>query len=150
MNPLVEAIIRIAQKKRLRIVSAESVTGGRIAARFTSVSGASDVFYSGIVAYDQESKTRFLNIPHDFFEKHSVYSVECAEMMAKNWLIKCNADFCISTTGQAEESGEVFFALVSKCETRSFLKIFEGDRNIVQEQAAQYALEILLLDLEKE
>lgn len=150
MNALAKAIIGFAKKNHLRLSCAESVTGGRVVSALTSVSGASEVFYSGIVSYDIESKIRFLDIPKDFFETHSVYSLDCAEKMAENWRKKCDVDFCISTTGQAEGSGEIFFGLSGREGAASSLKIFDGTRNAVQAQAAQYALEILLLEMEKQ
>lgn len=141
---LPEKIIALAKEKKLRICCVESITGGRIASALTSVSGASEVFYSGIITYDTESKIKFLDIPKSFFEKNSVYSHECAKKMAENWRKKCEADICISTTGNAEgERKEVFFGISTPKETESFSELFEGNRNEVQEKATEYALKIL-------
>jgi PncC family amidohydrolase len=146
---LPEKIITLAKEKKLRLCCAESITGGRIAAALTGVSGASEVFYSGVVVYDTQSKIRFLDIPESFFEKNSVFSAECAKKMAENFKEKCEADICISTTGNAEgEKKEVFFALATAKGETSFSSIFEGNRNEVQERATGYALETLLFSLE--
>lgn len=142
---LPEKIITLAKEKKLRICSVESITGGRIAAALTSVSGASDVFYAGITTYDTASKIQFLDIPKFFFEENSVYSHKCAKKMAKSFLEKCEADICISTTGNAEgERKEVFFGIATPEKTRSFSEIFKGNRTEVQEKALEFGLGLLL------
>ncbi len=144
MFELAQKIISLATQKKLRICSVESVTGGRVASSLTSIPNSSATFYSGIVTYSLDSKLKFLEIPRDFFEHQSVYSTECALLMAEAWRKKCEADICISTTGEAMNSRQIFFGLSDTSETQTFVKILSGNRNQVQEEATEHALELIL------
>ncbi len=145
MSNLPEKVIERATAHEIRICCAESITGGRIASALTSVSGASKVFYSGIVTYDLDAKVKFLEIPAEFFDEHNVYSAECAVEMAENWRKKCDAHICISTTGQAVASGQIFFGVsIDRSDSVSHTQFFTGDRNEIQEQATQFALQLFL------
>lgn len=147
MREIAQDILQLADRHDCRLCSAESVTGGRIAAALTAVSGASQVFFAGGVFYDVRAKTRFLGIPDEFFEDFSVYSAECAARMATEWRERCDADFCIATTGEAEPVdqpyGRVYFAVATRNEVLTDSKGFTGTRNNIQEQAALFALRFL-------
>ena len=62
-------IIKELKSRKLKLATAESCTGGRISAAFTAVSGASDVFQGGIVAYQPCIKTEFLKVPQEIIER---------------------------------------------------------------------------------
>lgn len=153
MSDIAERIIRLAEKNDWRICAAESVTGGRIAAALTAVSGASRSFYCGGVFYDTRAKSAFLGLTDDFFAECGVYSTECAVEMASRWRERCEADFCIATTGEAEPidspHGRVFFAVGTPEATEHTDKGFGGGRNAIQAEATEYALRFLYKMMEQ-
>ena len=79
----VEALVLDASRERgLTLASAESCTGGLVAARLTAVPGSSDVFVGGIVAYANEVKAQELGVPADVLEQHGAVSAQAAAAMA--------------------------------------------------------------------
>lgn len=93
----------IAAKKTVAV--AESCTGGLIASRITDISGASEVFKGGIVAYSNELKTKLLHVDEKIFSKYGAVSPECAEAMVRGIHKITNADFCVAVTGIAGPTG---------------------------------------------
>lgn len=94
-----------ARDKRLRITTAESCTGGLLAALLTDVAGASDVVEGGFVTYSNAAKTQALGVPAVLIEKHGAVSREVAEAMAEGALKHANADLAIAITGIAGPAG---------------------------------------------
>jgi nicotinamide-nucleotide amidase len=83
------------------IATAESCTGGKIAEKITSVSGASAYFRGSIVSYATETKIEVLNVSQDLIDKYSVVSIEVVEAMARNAQKLFKTDYAIATTGNA-------------------------------------------------
>ncbi len=83
------------------LATAESCTGGKIAERITSNSGASVFFKGSVVSYATSAKVDVLNVDNDLIEEYSVVSVQVAEEMAKNVQKLFKTDFAIATTGNA-------------------------------------------------
>ena len=83
------------------MATAESCTGGKIAERITSISGASTYFKGSIVSYATEAKIDVLQIDEEVINKNSVVSIEVAEAMAKNARKIFKTDYAIATTGNA-------------------------------------------------
>src|ERR1700742_2547679 len=75
-------ILEKAREKRLRIVTAESCTGGLIAGLLTEIPGSSDVVERGFVTYSNESKEDLLGVPADLIHAHGAVSPEVASAMA--------------------------------------------------------------------
>jgi len=104
------------------ICTAESMTGGKIAATLVSVAGASSYFKGGFVAYSAETKQQLLGVPKSLIEKHSVVSKEVAEVMAISAQKKLKTDYAIAVTGNAGPTtdktdktiGVVYIALASE------------------------------------
>ncbi len=148
MKDIAAQILELAEQHKWRICSVESVTGGQIASAFTSISGASRTFFAGSVLYDTRAKIRFLDLSDDFFAEVGVYSTECAVEMALRWRSACDADFCISTTGEAEATdlpqSRVFFAVASKDGSEHTDRGYSGKRTIIQAAATEDALHFLL------
>lgn len=147
-------IIALATARGVRIASVESITGGRVAAALTSVSGAGKAFFAGGVFYHRDAKKLLLGIPDDFFQEHSVYSPECARLMATNWLEKTGADFCIATTGEAEsdapgKTGTVFFGVATKTSVIDHHETFVGERLEIQDHACLTALRLLHTEMRR-
>lgn len=98
---LVEKLI--ARKKTVAV--AESCTGGLAASRITDISGASEVFRGGVVAYSDELKQKILHVDEKILSKNGAVSSECAEAMVRGIHKITNADFCVSVTGIAGPTG---------------------------------------------
>ena len=86
----------------MKIATAESCTGGRIAAAFTARSGASRYFEGGVVAYQDEVKVRLLGVPAEMIERCGVVSRQVAEEMVRGVCRLMGADFGLASTGYAE------------------------------------------------
>lgn len=94
-------LIEILKSKGLKISVAESFTGGNIASKLTLVSGASSVFYEGIVAYNENAKIERLNVKSQSIEDCKPVSFEVASEMTQGLLANGKCDLAISTTGIA-------------------------------------------------
>jgi nicotinamide-nucleotide amidase len=102
----VEALVLAACRERgLTLASAESCTGGLVAARLTAVSGSSDVFIGGIVAYANEVKAQELGVPAEVLEQHGAVSAEAAAAMADGVRERLGADVGVAVTGIAGPDG---------------------------------------------
>ncbi len=86
----------------MTVSTAESCTGGRIAAAITAESGASRYFEGGVVAYQNEVKERMLGVPAEMIEKYGVVSREVAEEMVKGACRLFHTDYALASTGYAE------------------------------------------------
>ena len=105
-----------ADERSLRIATAESCTGGLLAALLTDVRGRGHVFERGFVTYTNEAKSELLGIPMDLIDEHGAVSRTIALAMARGALDRSRADFALSITGFAgpggpdDEEGLVHFA----------------------------------------
>jgi nicotinamide-nucleotide amidase len=100
-----EIVLDEARARGLLLGTAESCTGGLVAARLTSVAGSSDVFLGGIVAYDNAVKTARLGVPAETLEMHGAVSAETAAAMARGARDALGADVAVSDTGIAGPGG---------------------------------------------
>jgi len=101
-----EAVVNEMLRVRgLRLGVAESCTGGSLAARITSVSGASDVFCGGVVAYSNGAKRDLLCVPGDVIDEHGAVSEPVALALAAGARQRLGADVGVSTTGVAGPTG---------------------------------------------
>lgn len=94
-----------ARQSRLRIVSAESCTGGLVAALFTHIPGSSDVFERGFVTYTNRAKQEMLGVPGDLIADSGAVSEPVATMMAEGALAESRANIAIAITGVAGPGG---------------------------------------------
>lgn len=100
-----ERILAEARKRHLKIATAESCTGGLVAACLTAIAGSSDVVERGFVTYSNEAKTDMLGVRPDLIAAHGAVSVEVAEAMAQGALTHSHADVALSITGIAGPGG---------------------------------------------
>lgn len=100
-----EEIGTLLKEKHLTMATAESCTGGGIAALVTSVSGSSSYFNGGIVAYQNEVKEQILKVHSETIEKYNVVSAQTVEEMAKGAMKALHADCAVATSGIAGPTG---------------------------------------------
>ena len=93
------------RERGLTLATAESCTGGLVAARLTSVPGSSDVFLGAVVAYADEVKARELGVPAEVLERHGAVSAEAAAAMAAGARARLGADVAVAVTGVAGPGG---------------------------------------------
>jgi len=99
------AVAKMLTARGQTLAVAESCTGGALSARFTALSGASEYFLGGVVAYDNAVKTHVLGVDSATIEQHGAVSREVAEQMAAGVLRLTGSDYAISTTGIAGPAG---------------------------------------------
>jgi len=148
-------IARIAAALRRRgekLGTAESCTGGLIAAACTDVAGSSDWFERGVVSYSNEAKTELLGVPVALIAAHGAVSAEVAEQMARGLLARAPVQWAIAVTGiagpgggsAAKPVGTVWLALAGPGGvTHVWCEHFGGDRAAVRAQTVTSALRAL-------
>lgn len=147
---LYETFVNVLRLRNRKVTTAESMTGGRIAANVISVPGASDVYYEGFVTYDTLAKERRLGVEHATVVKETVVSAAVAYEMAKGLLEFCFANVAISITGYAggkireESDGLCFIGVGVDDDIEVYKYKFAGDREEVIKKAADTAVFIAL------
>jgi nicotinamide-nucleotide amidase len=99
------ALLDLCRRKKLTIATAESCTGGLVAATLTEIPGSSDVVERGFVTYSNAAKQAMLGVPEATLEKFGAVSRETAEAMAQGALAHSPADLAVSITGIAGPGG---------------------------------------------
>lgn len=148
---LEEAVTVLLWNRNLTLSTAESCTGGAIAARIVNVPGASDVFLQGMVTYSNEAKKRTLGVREDTLRLYGAVSEECAKEMAEGGCSFSGTDVCLSVTGIAgpgggtleKPVGTVFMGCCVKGKTTVREYHFTGNRARVREQTAAHGLAFL-------
>jgi len=149
-------VVRILSEKGLKISTAESCTGGMLAASIINISGASDVFEEGYITYSDKSKSKLLNVKECTLKTYGAVSKETAMEMAAGCARNAHSDVALVTTGVAGPSGGtkdkpvglVYIGCCYKDKVITSENVFLGDRLSVRQQtvekALQMALEIIL------
>ena len=137
----------------LTVATAESLTGGLLAAALTSVAGSSACMRGGIVSYATDLKSALLGVDVDLLARCGSVDAEVARQMASGVAAACGSDVGISTTGVAGPSeqngiavGTVFVAVISPRQPLGVVRelALPGDRRAVRDQTVAVALEVLL------
>jgi nicotinamide-nucleotide amidase len=100
-----DIVLALCRARKLTLATAESCTGGLVAARLTAVSGSSDVFRGGVVAYADEIKQLRLGVERDVLEAYGAVSAETAKEMAHGARTRLDADVAVAVTGVAGPGG---------------------------------------------
>jgi nicotinamide-nucleotide amidase len=139
--------------KGLKIATAESCTGGLVAALLTEISGSSSVMERGFVTYSNEAKIELIGVPAELIAAHGAVSEPVARAMAEGALAHSRADVAVGITGVAGPTGGtatkpvglVHFGLARKGAATIHLERRYGDlgREIVRRQAVEDALALL-------
>ena len=152
LNRTVEDLLELCRRSNLRIVTAESCTGGLLAAHLTDIAGSSDVVERGFVTYSNDAKAEQLDIPMALIEAHGAVSEPVARAMADGALAKSRAQLSASVTGIAGPGGAtpdkpvglVFIASARRGGTIIGERhMFPGDRTEVRHATVRAALDLL-------
>jgi len=143
-------VLRALEDVGASLATAESLTGGRLAALLTAVPGASRVFLGGVVAYDPAVKEHVLGVPHDLVALHGVVSAECARAMAVGARELTGATYAVSTTGVAgpdpsegQPPGTVFVGVAGPGGDRAIALTLTGERSAIADRTCREALGLL-------
>ena len=149
-------IINLLKKKKIKISFAESCTGGKLSSYFTSVSGASKVFETGLITYSNRAKIDILKVPEQIIKKFGAVSQQCCLSMVKNLSKISKSKFCISITGVAGPNGGnikkpvglVFIGIKfnKKILVNKYLFNNKG-RSYIQKRAVEKSLDLILVNL---
>jgi nicotinamide-nucleotide amidase len=150
-RPVEELILDLAREQGLTLGLAESCTGGLVAARLTSVPGASDVLRGGIVAYENEVKLAQLGVPEETLVAHGAVSAETATAMAEGARTSLDADVAVAVTGIAGPGGGTpdkpvgLVHIHAAGPGRAFARELHlpGDREAIRRRATAAALHLL-------
>jgi nicotinamide-nucleotide amidase len=146
------ALLDRCRARGLRLATAESCTGGLIAATLTAIAGSSDVLDRGFVTYSNVAKAEILGVPVALIARLGAVSSEVAMAMAEGALVHAPAALAIAVTGVAGPDGGsaekpvglVWFGLAERGRaTRSERQVFPGDRTAVRAAAVTRALALL-------
>lgn len=96
-----KAVLRLAHHKNLTLVTAESCTGGLVAAVLSAAPGAAETLHGGYITYTEENKTAVLNVSPALMEKCGTVCSDVARAMAEGALVNSPADIAIAITGVA-------------------------------------------------
>ncbi len=149
---VMEGLIKYLKVNKKTISFAESCTGGLLASKFTKKPGASAVFNGSVISYSNDIKKSWLGVSKETLDIYGAVSKECVKEMLKGIEKMTNCDISVAISGIAGPTGEtenkkigtVFIGIKNndKIEIKEFL--LKGDRNFIQEQAARFAIEMIL------
>lgn len=149
---LAEAVLAACRVRGWRLATAESCTGGLVAAALTAIAGSSDVVERGFFVYSNAAKMELLSVSAETLMAHGAVSAEAAAAMARGALTHAPVDLAVSVTGVAGPGGGtpqkpiglVYLGLARKeGEVRVERRAFTGDRAAVRNGAVASALELL-------
>jgi len=148
---IAEIVVELCRTHRLTLATAESCTGGLVAARLTSVPGSSDVFLGSVVAYSNEVKETGLGVERAVLETYGAVSAEAAAAMAHGVRARLSADVGVAVTGVAGPEGGtdekpvglVFVHAVGPDGEEARRTELPGDREMVRGRATAASLHLV-------
>ena len=150
-----EKLVKELLKRGYHITTAESCTGGLVAASIVDISGASEVFEEGYITYSDRVKGKLLGVSADSLEKYTAVSAQVAEEMAAGAGKAAGCEVSVSVTGYAgpgaAEDGTPAGTVYLGCDVLGTVSVkechFQGDRNEVRRQACEEAVSFVLEQL---
>lgn len=150
-EPLARAVLAAARARGWRVATAESCTGGMVAAALTDIAGSSDVFERGFVTYSNRAKTELLGVAPDLIAAHGAVSEPVARAMAAGARARSAADLAVAITGvagpgasEAKPEGLVWFALAGPAGVTALRRDFGPiGRAAIRQASAETALAML-------
>ncbi|MDP5083058.1 MAG: CinA family protein [Rickettsiaceae bacterium] len=153
---LLNLVQQIKEAKSAIIIStAESCTGGMLAAYLTELAGASHYFATGIISYSNAAKIKFLSVQKQTLDKFGAVSEEVAREMAEGCRKVSESDLALAITGIAgpgggtvhKPVGMVCFGVSTPSGTKTSTHYFKGNRADVRQQACLIALQLILSEI---
>ena len=156
---LSKKLLEVCFKKNIKLLTAESCTGGLLTANITRISGSSSVFSYGFICYSNESKNKFLNVPKKTIDTYGAVSYETVKQMLIGLCKQAKSKtLAVAISGVAGPSGSeskpvglVFIGVkISSCGTKKILQLNFGDieRHKIQQKSVHKALKMGLDILE--
>jgi nicotinamide-nucleotide amidase len=148
-----DEVLAACRASGLKLATAESCTGGMVAAALTDIAGSSDVVERGLVTYSNAAKSELLAVPPELIAAHGAVSGEVAAAMAAGALAHAPVDLAVSITGiagpgggsPAKPVGLVWFGIAARGgAAKTERHVFAGDRAAVRLAATRRALALLL------
>ena len=146
---LTEELAKILLKNQWRLTTAESCTGGLVAASLTALAGSSEWFERGYVTYSNASKSEDIGVDAHLIQDHGAVSTQVAKAMAVGAKKSSNSHIALSITGIAGPTGgtkekpvgTVCFAwILDNDQVFSETKLFTGNRSEIRDAASEFAL----------
>jgi nicotinamide-nucleotide amidase len=157
LRNLAMLILDDAEQARLRICTAESCTGGLVAALFTDIPGSSTVFDRGFVTYSNRAKEEMLGVPGDVLADYGAVSEPVARMMAEGALEASRANIAVAITGVAGPGGgtrmkpvgtvHVACARENRAVVHEMLQVGDIGRDNVRMAAVECALNLIQIQI---
>ena len=152
MTELCTNLVNLLSERGLTISTAESCTGGMIAAALVGCPGVSEALLEGCVCYSNEAKQRTLGVLTETLRDHGAVSAECALEMVHGICDYTGSDTAIAVTGiagpgggtETKPVGTVYIAALADGKARVEHHVFAGDRLMVRTQTAVRALNLLM------
>jgi nicotinamide-nucleotide amidase len=153
LHEVTQELASVLIKNNWCLSTAESCTGGMVAASITELAGSSEWFERGYVTYSNQAKSQDIDVSQNLIEQHGAVSDQVARAMALGAKQNSGSDIALSITGIAGPTGgspekpvgTVCFAwLLANDQMISETKYFEGDRQKIRQQACDFSLRKLL------
>jgi nicotinamide-nucleotide amidase len=153
LGGLAEGVLAACRLRGFHLATAESCTGGMVAAALTDIPGSSDVVERGFVTYSNAAKSELLGVAPALIAAHGAVSAEVARAMAEGALARAPVDLAVAITGIAGPGGGsaekpvglVWFGIARKgAAARTENYVFAGDRAAIRRLATRHALALLL------
>ena len=144
-------VLALCRARSWHVATAESCTGGLVAAALTAIAGASDVVDRGFVTYSNKAKMELLGVPEATLAAVGAVSAETTLAMATGAVSRAGVDLAVSVTGIAGPGGGsaekpvglVYLGIATKTTCRSERHVFSDDRDGIRHAALLRALELL-------
>ena len=146
-----ELVLTSCRKRKLKVVTAESCTGGLVAAALTDIPGASASFRGGVVTYATDLKAALLGVDPVMLARHGAVYAPVAAAMAEGVRARLSATYGVATTGVAgpepadgQPVGTAHIAVSAADDTVVRTVVLEGDRHVIRRLTVEHALGLLL------
>lgn len=150
-------ILDDAEQARLKIATAESCTGGLVAALFTDIPGSSTVFERGFVTYSNKAKEEMLGVPGDVLADYGAVSEPVARMMAEGAMQNSRANIAVGITGVAGPGGgtkmkpvglvHVACSRENRAVVHEMLQLGDIGRSAIRMEAVETALKLIQVQM---
>jgi nicotinamide-nucleotide amidase len=149
---LAENVLAACRARGWRLATAESCTGGLVAAALTAIAGSSEVIERGFFTYSNAAKHELLGVPRETIAEHGAVSAETAVAMARGAVARAGVDLAVSVTGIAGPGGGtpqkpvglVYIGIATRAgAARVERRVYSGDRTEIRRAALVEALRML-------